>query len=170
MQDISPTLVVLPNNTLVGIESKTFFTAENYTIGNLFHPSIPPNSLHIRQNVDLSKDLIHFPVDFPPENLLGLSLINRRDPMISLSTADVSGIFDRFPNLIVFQLDGFEINHSIVELLISKNLKTLALIRVDGIELQPLVCSNIIMILIEEENYVHDDNFDIESYRKLIRD
>ncbi|MDO9554470.1 hypothetical protein [Rhodonellum sp.] len=166
----SPSLVVLPDNTLFGVENKSIFKSELYSLGKISIEDFPPNSLYIMQNVDPAKELIYIPLDFPVEDLVGLSLMNRRNPIIPLGTDDILRIFDQFPNIKILHLDGFEINQAILDLLISKNMKMLALIRVDGIDLRSIVCSEIDTIIIEEKTFEANKNLEIESCRKIIRD
>lgn len=165
----SPSLVVLPDNTMFGIENKVIFRSDLINIGNLSALGLSPNSLHM-QNSDMTKGLYYFPEDFLSEDLQGLSLMNRLNPIIALSTDDVLRLFDQFPNLKILHLDGFEINGQILDILISKNMMMLALIRVHGIDLKSIVCSDIQMVIIEEKTFEANKNLEIESCREIIRD
>lgn len=165
----SPSLVVCPDNTLLGIQNKVIFRSDHVSIGNLSELGLPSNSLHM-QSTDMTKGLYYFPEDFPPEDLQGLSLMNRLNPIIPLSTDDILQLFDRFPNLKILHLDGFEINQPILDMLITKNIKMLALIRVNGVDLKSIVCSEIDTIIIEEKTFEANKDLEIESCRKIIRD
>ena len=118
----------------------------------------------------MTKGYYYFPEDFSSEDLQGLSLMNRQSPIIPLSIDDVIQIFDQFPSLKILHLDGFEINQRILDVLISKNMMMLALIRVDGINLESIVCSEIDTIIIEEKTLEANKNLEIESCREIIRD
>lgn len=165
----SPSLVVLPDNTMFGIENRLIYKSDHITIGNLSALGLSPNSLHM-QNTDMTKGYYYFPEDFSSEDLQGLSLMNRQSPIIPLSIDDVIQIFDQFPSLKILHLDGFEINQRILDVLISKNMMMLALIRVDGINLESIVCSEIDTIIIEEKTLEANKNLEIESCREIIRD
>lgn len=167
---IKPSLAILPNNIMFGIANKSVFKAENYTIGDLIPLGFPPNSFHVRQEFDPLKELIYFPLDFPPLELKGLSLINRRNPIKTLKTADILGIFNQFDNLKILYLDGFEVDQQILNILISRQIKLLALIRVNGIELKSIACSEIDTIVIEESTWEKQGCFEIEICREIIKD
>lgn len=166
----SPSLVVLPDNTLFGIENKSIFKSELSSLGKISIEGYPPNSLYIMNNVVPSRELVDIPVDFQPSDLVGISLMNRLNPIIPLNADDVLRLFDQFTNLKILHLDGFEINQPILDVLISKNMIMLALIRVDGIDLKSIVCSEINTIIIEEKTLEANKNLEIESCREIIRD
>lgn len=79
--------------------------------------------------------------------------MNRLNPTIPLGVDDILRLFDQFPNLKILHLDGFEINQAILDIFISKEIMMLALIRVDGVDLKSIVCSDIDTIIIEEKTF-----------------
>lgn len=60
----SPSLVVCPDNTLLGIQNKSIFKSELSSLGKISLEGFPPNSLYIMNNVVPSRELEIFPQIF----------------------------------------------------------------------------------------------------------